>query len=185
MLQNATRIINSAFQQSFIKKLCLYLHDCVREEVQSSTFRNLKQDKDNKWIFLDGEEKFFTNFPELLYLDGSNHLLTELMIQAEMGSKDKYLIYGHLFLVGKNGKSRKYSDFLTPLLYVPCRLEREGMNIICSAQDEVLSLNTGALTSLMKKTDDEDEIEHLIDGLLDVVPDLPLTEEKVQIFLTT
>ena len=185
MLQGATKILNSAFQQSFIKKLCLYLHDCVREEVQSSTFRNLKQDKDNKWIFLDGEEKLFTDFPETLQLDGSNHLLTELMIQAEMGSKDKYLIYGHLFLVGKNGKSRKYSDFLTPLLYMPCRLERDGMNINCILQDEVLSLNTGALTSLMKKTDDEDEVEHLIDGLLDVVPDLPLTEEKIQIFLTT
>lgn len=185
MLQGATKIINSAFQNSFIKKLCLYLHDCVREEVQSSTFRNLKQDKDNKWMFLNDEEKLFTNFPENLSLDGSNSLLTELMIQAEMGAKDKYLIYGHLFLVGKNGKSRKYSDFLTPLLYVPCKLEREGMNINCILQDEVLSLNTGALTSLMKKTDDEDEIEHLIDGLLDVVPDLPLTEEKVQIFLTT
>ena len=54
MLQEATKIIQSAFHDSFIKRLSLYLHDCVREEVQSSTFRNLKQDKDNKWIFLKG-----------------------------------------------------------------------------------------------------------------------------------
>ena len=54
MLQEATRAINSAFNNSFIKKLSQYLHDCVREEVKSSTFRNLKADKDNKWIFLDG-----------------------------------------------------------------------------------------------------------------------------------
>ena len=185
MLQEATKIINSAFQNSFIKKLSLYLHDCVREEVQSSTFRNLKQDKDNKWMFLKEEEVLFSNFPNNLMLDGSDSFLTELMIQAEMGQKDKYLIYGYLFLVGKNGKNKKASDFLTPLLYVPCKLEREGINIVCSLQDEVLSLNTGALASLMRKTDDEDEMEHLIDGLLEVVPDLPLTEEKVQIFLTT
>ena len=52
MLQEATKALNSAFNNSFIKKLSQYLHDCVREEVKSSTFRNLKGDKDNKWIFL-------------------------------------------------------------------------------------------------------------------------------------
>ena len=35
------------------------------------------------------------------------------------------------------------------------------------------------------KSDDEDEVEQLLEGLLDVVPDLPLTDEKMEIFLTT
>lgn len=206
MLQEATKILNSAFHNSFIKRLSLYLHDCVREEVKSSTFRNLKQDKDNKWIFLSNnedvnlpenipskddpvsllsDEMLFTRFNEPLKLDGSNSYLTELMIQTEMSQKDKYLIYGYLFLVGKSGKSKKQNEFLTPLLYMPCKLEREGLNIVCTLQDEVLSLNTGALTALMNKNDDEDEMEHMLDGILDVVPELPLTEESLQIFLTT
>ena len=185
MLQEATKIIQSAFHDSFIKRLSLYLHDCVREEVQSSTFRNLKQDKDNKWIFLKGEESLFTNFDEPLQLDGSDSDLTELMIQSEMSQKDKYLIYGHLFLVGKNSRSKRKNEFLTPLLYVPCRLEREGVNITCTLQDDVLSLNTGALTALMRKSDDEDEMEHMLDGLLEVVPELPLTQDKLDVFLTT
>lgn len=185
MLQEATRALNSAFNNSFIKKLSQYLHDCVREEVKSATFRNLKQDKDNKWIFLKEEEKLFHNYGEYLRLDGSDSKLTELMIQSELSQKDKYLIYGYLFLVGKNSKSRKSNEFLTPLLYMPCRLERNGVNINCMLQDEFLSLNTGALTSMMKKNDDEDEVEQLLDGLLDVVPELPLTDEKLEIFLTT
>lgn len=185
MLQEATKIIQSAFHDSFIKRLSLYLHDCVREEVQSSTFRNLKQDKDNKWIFLKGEESLFSNPDASLSLDGSDSDLTELMIQSEMSQKDKYLIYGHLFLVGKNSKSKRKSEFLTPLLYAPCRLERDGVNIVCSLQDDVLSLNTGALTALMGKNDDEDEMEHMLDGLLEVVPDLPLNQDKLNIFLTT
>lgn len=185
MLQEATKIIQSAFHDSFIKRLSLYLHDCVREEVQSSTFRNLKQDKDNKWIFLQGDEELFANFDAPLMLDGSNSDLTELMIQSEMSQKDKYLIYGHLFLVGKNSKSKKKNEFLTPLLYTPCRLEREGVSISCTLQDDVLSLNTGALTALMRKSDDEDEMEHMLDGLLEVVPELPLTQDSLSIFLTT
>lgn len=184
MLQEATRALNSAFNNSFIKKLSQYLHDCVREEVKSATFRNLKQDKDNKWIFLKEEERLFHNYGEYLRLDGSDSKLTELMIQSELSQKDKYLIYGYLFLVGKSSK-KKDNQFLTPLLYMPCKLERNGVNINCMLQDEFLSLNTGALTALMKKSDDEDEVEQLLDGLLDVVPELPITNEKMDIFLTT
>ena len=148
--RSATKILNSAFHNSFIKRLSLYLHDCVREEVQSSTFRNLKQDKDNKWIFLEtnqaenakilDSEKVFTQYPQPLKLDGSDSYLTELMLLSENSQKDKYLIYGYLFLVGKNAKTKRKNEFLTPLLYSTCRLERVGMNIECSLQEEGLSL---------------------------------------------
>ena len=185
MLQEASRAINSAFNNSFIKKLSLYLHDCVREEVQSSTFRNLKGDKDNKWIFLKGKEELLTGGDEFLRLDGSDSKLTELMNLSSAGVKDKYLIYGYLFLVGKSSKSRKANEFLTPLLYMPCHLERNGVNINCIPQEEVLSLNTGALTALMKKNDDDDEVEQLVECLLEVVPKVPITEDGLAIFLTT
>ena len=185
MLQEATRAINSAFNNSFVKKLSLYLHDCVREEVKSSTFRNLKSDKDNKWLFLKEEDKLFTTGIEYQKFDGSDPKLTELMIQSELNQKEKYLIYGYLFLIGGNSKSRKKNEFLTPLLYMPCKLERNGININCMLTDEFLSLNTGALTSLMQKNDDEEEMEQLIEGLLDVVPTLPITQEKLDIFITT
>ena len=184
MLQEATRAINSAFNNSFIKSLSQYLHDCVREEVKSSTFRNLKADRDNKWIFLEGEDTLFTQGLEYIRLEGSDPKLTELMIQSETSQKDKYLIYGYLFLVGKT-KSGKKNEFLTPLLYSPCRLERNGVNINCMLTDEFISLNTGALTALMKKCDDEDETEQLLEGLLEVVPTVPITQEKMDIFLTT
>ena len=198
MLQEATKIINSAFHNSFMKRLSLYLHDCVREEVQSSTFRNLKQDKDNKWIFLEPEsentsesklitdnEKLFTSYPQTLKLDGADSYLTELMLLSENSQKDKYLIYGYLFLVGKNAKTKRKNEFLTPLLYSACKLERVGMNIECSIQEEGLSLNTAALTSLMNLQGEEDEIDNMLDGLLEVVPKLPLKEEDLNIFLTT
>ncbi len=184
MIQEATKLLSSAFQSSFIKRLSLYLHDCVREEVKSSAFRNLKQDKDNKWMFLEGEEKLFSSSQRAVKLDGADNILTELMLHAEISQKDRYLLYGYIFLVGQSGKGKKSGEFLTPLLYTTCRLEREGMNINCVLTEDSLSLNTGALTGLIKH-DDDDEVEHLFEGLIDVVPDLPLTEEKIQIFLTT
>ena len=184
MLQAVPKVITQAFTGSFIKKISQYLHDCVREEVKSSTFRNLKGDKDNKWVFLDGSEKLFTEFDKPLMLNGADSLLTELMVQSDMSQREKYLIYGFLFLVGKNGKSRKNNEFLTPLLYIPCKLERTGKNIKLTAEDDTLSLNTGALAQLIKK-DEEEEVDALLSGLLETVPELPLNEDSLEIFLTT
>ena len=87
--------------------------------------------------------------------------------------------------MGKNTKSKRKNEFLTPLLYSTCKLERVGMNIECSLLEEGLSLNTAALTSLMNLSGEEDEIYNMLDGLLDVVPKLPLKEEDLNIFLTT
>ena len=184
MLQSVPSAIKNAFRGSFIKKICNYLHDCVREEVKSSTFRNLKGDKENKWVFLDGEEQVFGKFDEPLLLNGADSYLTELMIQSEMNQKDKYLIYGFLFLVGKNGKTRKNNEFLTPLLYAPAKLERVGINIQLTIQEDVLSLNTGAIAQLIQR-EDEQETDAMLAGILDVVPKLPLQEEDLNIFLTT
>ena len=183
MLQNATSAIRNAFRASFIKKVCNYLHDCVREEVKSSTFRNLKADRENKWVFLEGEEQVFRAFDEPLFIDGTNHELTELMVQASMNQKDKYLIYGFLFLKGKS-KYKKNNEFLTPILYAPAKLEREGLKIKLTIQEDVLSLNTGAIAQLIHR-DDEQETDAMLEGLLKVMPELPLKEEELNIFLTT
>ena len=184
MIQAVPKAITQAFTGSFIKKISQYLHDCIREEVKSSTFRNLKGDKDNKWVFLEGSEKVFTEFDKPQMLNGADSFLTELMVQSEMSQKEKYLIYGYLFLTGKNGKTRKNNEFLTPILYVPCKLERDGKNIKLTAEDDILSLNTGALAQLIKK-DEEDEVDALLSGLLETVPELPLNEDSLEIFLTT
>lgn len=184
MLSTIPKVVNKAVGGNFIKRISQYLHDCIREEVQSSTFRNLKGDKDNKWVFLDGDEVLFTKYDTPLILSGDNPYLTELMIQAEVSQKEKQLLYGFLFLVGKNGRAKKNNEFLTPLLYSPCKIERNGKNLSISIQDETLSLNTGALSQLMKK-DDEEEIDAMLQGLIDVVPELPINEEKLEIFLST
>lgn len=188
MLQEASKMIinnvNNAFQQSFTKRLCQYLHDCIREEVKSSTFRNLAIDKDNKWVFLEADAGTLISPNNPLRLDGSDNSLTEIMVQSDTAQKDKYMIFGFLFLEGKSGKRKSASEFLTPLLYIPCKIERSGSNLALILNEENLSLNTGALSALMEYKD-EDQAENLFCGLIDVVPDYPITREKMQIFLTT
>ena len=86
---SCTKSYNSGIYGKFYKKISQYLHDCIREEVKSSTFRNLKGDKDNKWVFLDGAEKLFTEFDKPQMLDGADSFLTELMVQSDMSQKRK------------------------------------------------------------------------------------------------
>lgn len=185
MLQEATKVLSSAFKDSIIKKLSMYLHDCVSEEVKSSAFRNLNQDKGTKWFFLDGEEYLFSRPDKPLKIKNADSRLTELMVQSEISKKDYQLIYGYLFLKGKSSESRKKEDYLTPLLYSPCKLEREGMDINCTLLDENISLNTSALVSLMNFDTDDETADHLFEGLIEYIPEPPLNEEKVNIFLNT
>ncbi|HSA06791.1 MAG TPA: AAA domain-containing protein [Candidatus Gastranaerophilales bacterium] len=185
MLQEATKALNLAFRDNFIKKLTMYLHDCISEEVRSSSFKNLKQDKGNKWFFLENGDFFNFNPDKPIKIKNTGGKLAELMVQADVSKKDYQLIYGFLFLKGKSSINRKNEDFLTPLLYVPCRLERDGMDINCLFQDEYLSLNTSALVSLMEFDEEDETAEHLLDGLIDYIPEAPLTKEKINLFLNT
>lgn len=185
MLQEATKAINSAFRDSFIKKLSMYLHDCVSEEVRSCSFKNLKQDKGNKWYFLEEEDFLLLNPDKPLKIKNTGGKLAELMVQADASPKDYQLIYGFLFLKGKSSGNRKNEDFLTPLLYVPCRLERDELNINCELQDYCLSLNTSALVSLMEFDEEDETAEHLLEGLIDYIPDIPLNKDKIKMFLST
>ncbi len=184
MLATVPKTVNKVLSGNFIKRISQYLHDCVREEVQSSTFRNLKGDKENKWVFLEGDEVLFSKYDAPLLISGDNPYLTELMIQSEVSKKEKFLLYGYLFLAGKNGKAKKNNEFLTPLLYSPCKISRIGKDLSIEIVEDTLSLNTGALSQLMKK-DDEEEIDAMLQGLIDVVPELPVTDDKLEIFLST
>ena len=114
-VQTLPKAVNKVFMGNFIKRISQYLHDCIREEVQSSTFRNLKGDKENKWVFLEGSEELFTNYDTPLIITGDNPYLTELMIQAEVSLKEKYLLYGYLFLVGKKEQRIFNPAFIFPL----------------------------------------------------------------------
>ncbi len=182
MLQEATKAIGSAFKDSFIKRLALYLHDCVSEEIRSCAFKNLNQDKTNKWYFLEDYD-YLSIIPDRpIKIKGSDSKLTELMVQSEASRKDYQLIYGFMFI---KGRSRKKEEFLTPLLYVPCRLERDGLDINCNLQEDYLSLNTSALVSLMEFDEEDETAEHILDGIIDYIPELPLTQEKMEIFLNT
>ncbi len=185
MLQEATKVINSAFKDSFIKKLAMYLHDCVSEEVRSCSFKNLKQDKGNKWFFLENEDFLGLNPDKPMKIKNTGGKLAELMVQADASPKDYQLIYGFLFLKGKSSSGRKNEDFLTPLLYVPCRLERSGLDINCVIQDDCLSLNTSALVSLMEFDEEDETAEHLLEGLIDYIPEIPLDKDRIIMFLST
>ena len=63
----------------------------------------------------------------------------------------------------------------------PASLSARGKNIKLTAEDDILSLNTGALAQLIKK-DEEEEVDAMLSGLLEVVPELPLNEDALEIF---
>ena len=129
---------------SIINKICLYSYDIIREEFKSNSFKNLKSNKDNKIIFVDGEK---------MPIDKE---IIDVMQSYELNKGGLNLLYGSYFLDGEK--------IFTPLIYQDLILKIEDDFIKLSISDEK-NLNVGAISSLLEN--DEEKIELIIQQLID------------------
>ena len=132
-----------------IKKLALYCYDCIREEFKSSSFRNLESDKKN--IIYETLETTFKN---------DNENILEIMTKYQLNKSDRALIYGEMFLIGKN-------KYFTPLIYRNIDIIRENGVLKIVFQDDEPILNVGAISSLLKC--DDDNISIIIEQLMETI----------------
>ena len=129
---------------SIINKICLYSYDIIREEFKSNSFKNLKSNKDNKIIFVDGEK---------MPIDKE---IMDVMQSYELNKGGLNLLYGSYFLEGEK--------IFTPLIYQDLKLNVDGDAINFNISDEK-NLNVGAISSLLEN--DEEKIEIIIKQLID------------------
>ena len=129
---------------SIINKICLYSYDIIREEFKSNSFKNLKSNKDNKIIFVDGEK---------MPIDKE---IMDIMQSYELNKGGLNLLYGSYFLEGEK--------IFTPLIYQDLKLNVDGDAINFNISDEK-NLNVGAISSLLES--DEEKIELIIQQLID------------------
>ena len=127
-----------------INKICLYSYDIIREEFKSNSFKNLKSNKDNKIIFVDGEK---------MPIDKE---IIDIMQSYELNKGGLNLLYGSYFLEGEK--------IFTPLIYQDLKLNVDGDAINFNISDEK-NLNVGAISSLLEN--DEEKIELIIQQLID------------------
>ena len=129
---------------TLINKICLYSYDIIREEFKSNSFKNLKSNKDNKIIFVDGEKMPI------------NKEIIDIMQSYELNKGGLNLLYGSYFLEGEK--------IFTPLIYQDLKLNVDGDAINFNISDEK-NLNVGAISSLLEN--DEEKIEIIIQQLID------------------
>ena len=129
---------------SIINKICLYSYDIIREEFKSNSFKNLKSNKDNKIIFVDGEKMPI------------NKEIMDVMQSYELNKGGLNLLYGSYFLEGEK--------IFTPLIYQDLKLNVDGDAINFNISDEK-NLNVGAISSLLENN--EEKIELIIQQLID------------------
>ena len=103
-----------------IVKLTNYMHDCVRESLKISSFRNLKSCKDNKIIITD-----------LDCFELDNKEIIDLMTLSKLNQSTMDLLQGQYILSGKRGKDVYY----TPLLYANADFIRIGDKISGNAKN--------------------------------------------------
>lgn len=136
--------IKRGLTMSLINKICLYSYDIIREEFKSNSFKNLKSNKENKIIFVDGDK---------MPIDKE---IMDVMQSYELNKGGLNLLYGSYFLEGEK--------IFTPLIYQDLILKIENDFIKLDISDEK-NLNVGAISSLLEN--DEEKIELIIQQLID------------------
>ena len=129
---------------SIINKICLYSYDIIREEFKSNSFKDLKSNKNNKIIFIDGEKMPI------------GKEIIDVMQSYELNKGGLNLLYGSYFLDGEK--------IFTPLIYQDLKLNVDGDAINFNISDEK-NLNVGAISSLLEN--DEEKIELIVQQLID------------------
>lgn len=133
-----------------IRKLANYQYDCVRQAIKSSSFNNLKSNKDNKILMINDTE-----------FDVADKDIIGIMTQYALNKSTMDLFYTNYIVSGQQGKN----VFYTPLTYSNAILYRED-NKIKLEYDVESTLNIGLISNLM--CCDEEQIQNIIEQLLDV-----------------
>lgn len=162
-----------------VKKLAKYYKNCLYEEAKVSAFTNIEND-DTTAVFLPKTPKLDENNKYIACV-GPGAAATELTNLNIIANRDnkKQLIFGYMFLTGKLIDGTVLN---TPLFYAPCELDRVNNEMAVSINSDTLSLNLPALVQLVPNTDEKDAI---IEQLLDLKLQLPITNDMVDNIVKT
>jgi hypothetical protein len=177
------RVAESAPTSSAFAGICRYFHDCFAADARGGVLTNVLDPHQAEYLtFADDQEALLTGMLDRLEVSLSTGVTAQNA--ADMNRREKFLIYGSLFLVGRgtSGAGRRKGDlFCAPLLYWPARIEQEGPQAFMSIDLEEQRINFPLLASLIDAENDE-QAQAYAEVILAQVPSAPFDQAALRDF---
>src|SRR5579859_3666855 len=148
--QSLARGVAPAPVPSLFAGVCRYYHDCFAADSRGGVLTNVLDKNQAEYLtFNENIDLILTGQTSQLDMP----LATGVTAQnaADVNRRERFLIYGSLFLVGRGragGKSRG-ELYCAPLLYWPAHIEQEGSQAFMSIDLDEQRINFPLLASLI------------------------------------
>jgi hypothetical protein len=180
-IAGATRVPTGPVSPLFAG-VCRYYHDCFSADSRGGVLTNvLDKNQAEYLVFADGADQLITGLGYRMEIPLS--LGVTAQNAADVNRREKFLIYGSIFLVGRGPMvGRKKGDlYCAPLLYWPGRIEQEGSQAYLSIDLEEQHINFPLLASLID-SDSEEQAQAYAEAILSQVPTAPFDVAAIREF---
>lgn len=159
-------------------RVARYFHDCFAADARGGILKDIFEQTDYR-VFATGSETLITgaearmSVPVKVGIEASN--------AADINRRERFLVYGSVFLVGKAQARGKNAGerFCAPLLYYPARVELEGNHSFVSVSLDEQHVNFPFLSTFIDAESDE-QAQAYAEAILAQVPTAPLAEDALR-----
>ena len=168
---------------SLFAGVCRYYHDCFAADARGGVISNVLEKTQAEYLmFSDGVEGLLTGQITRLEVGLSAGITAQNA--ADVNRREKFLIYGSLFLVGRGpavGPRKKGELYCAPLLYWPARIEQEGSQAWLTIDLDEQRINFPLLASLIDAENDE-QAQAYAEAILGQAPTAPFDQPTIREF---
>jgi AAA domain/REase_MTES_1575 len=159
-------------------RIARYFHDCFAADARGGVLKDIFEQTDYR-VFASNNETLLTGTETRMAIPVKTGI--EAQNAAEMNRRERFLIYGALFLVGKGQARGRNSGerFCAPLLYYPARVDLEGGHAYVSVALDEQHVNFPLLSTFIDAESDE-QAQAYAEAILAQVPSAPLEEQALR-----
>lgn len=163
--------------------VCRYYHDCFAADARGGVLTNVFDKNQAEYLtFAEATDVLLTARAEQIEVPLAMGVTAQNA--ADVNRREKFLIYGSLFLVGRGpaASAKKKGDlYCAPLLYWPARIEHEGSQAWMAVDLEEQRINFPLLASLID-AENEEQAQAYAEAILAQVPAAPFDLEAIREF---
>ncbi len=163
--------------------VCRYYHDCFAADARGGVISNVTEKTQAEYLmYTNGIEGLLTG--QITRQEISLSAGITAQNAADVNRREKFLIYGSIFLVGRGpslGARKKGELYCAPLLYWPARIEQEGSQAWLTIDMEEQRINFPLLASLID-AENEEQAQAYAEAILGQAPTAPFDNATIREF---
>jgi len=159
-------------------RVARYFHDCFAADARGGVLKNIFEQTDYR-VFAEGTEQLLTGAESRMTVPVKIGI--EAQNTADINRRERFLIYGSVFLVGQGQARGKNAGerFCAPLLYYPARIEMEGGHSAVTIALDEQHINFPLLSTFIDAESDE-QAQAYAEAILAQVPTPPFADDALR-----